>query len=180
VASKSSRLTGAAIELAIAEEKWGKARRLVERALKIEPESHWLLTRLALTYYEEFDYQRALGYSEQALVLAPDCWLVQWDYAGALDMLDRSQEAIAMYERILRRGIDLLANDACGEGRARARGLRADALYRVARCYKSLGNRKKAVAFVNQSLSERGPGCASIYPISELRRFAADVSSVAN
>lgn len=171
VSSKSSRPTGAAIEAAIAGDKWAKARGLIERALQVEPNSHWLMTRLALTYYEQFDYARALEYSKKALLLEPDCPLVQWDYAGALEMLDRPQEAIKMFDGILRRDVDSLANDACGEGRRRARGLRADALYRVAKCHETLGNRKKAAAFVKQSLSERGPGCESIYPISEVRRF---------
>jgi len=173
VASKS---TGAAIEAAIAADKWTKARGLIERALKIEPDIHWLLTRLGLTYYEQFDYELALEYEKKALSLAPDCPLVQWDYAGTLEMLDRPREAIKMFDGILRRDVDSLANDACGEGRARARGLRADALYRVARCYETLGDRKKAALMVRQALSERGPGCESIYPISEVRKFAATIA----
>jgi tetratricopeptide (TPR) repeat protein len=178
VASYISRPTGRLIEAAIAGEQWREARKLIERSLKSEPESHWLLTRLSLTYYEEFAYARALEYSQKALTLAPDCPLVHWDYAGALRMLNRPREAIKIYDRILRRDVESLASHECGEGKARARGLRADTLYMVARCHRTLGNRIEAARFVRESLRERGPGCASIYPIAELRKFAATLTGV--
>jgi tetratricopeptide (TPR) repeat protein len=151
-------------------EDWKAARRVIRRKLRKEPDSHWLLTRLALTYYEERDYQTALVYSQQALDLAPRCPLVLWDYAGALDMLGRTAEAIAVYRRIVRRGISSLAYGPCGEGRRRARGLVADCLYRLAKCYRDLGRTKLAARFFEEHFVQRGPGCASIYPLTQVRR----------
>lgn len=163
--------TGAAIERLIAEEEWEAARRLIQAEIDKEPEaSHWLLTRLGLTYYEQFNYQRALELSEQAFALAPDCPLVLWDYAGTLEMLDRTQEALVIYQRIIERGIESLAYDPCGEGRARARGFYADSLYRISHCYTALGNHAKAVEAMQSALEQRGPGCQSIYPIGKLRK----------
>jgi len=46
-----------AIEAAIRSERWKKARQLIRAGLKEKPDSHWLLTRLGLTYYEERAYR---------------------------------------------------------------------------------------------------------------------------
>jgi tetratricopeptide (TPR) repeat protein len=116
------------IEKAIEKEDWNAAGLLIQSELEKDSLDHWLLTRLALTYYEQFDYQRALELSGQALELEPECPLALWDYAGALAMLDRPEEAITFYQRIIDRGIDSLAHDQCGEGRARQRVLRGQSL----------------------------------------------------
>ena len=163
------------IEKCIANEQWPEARELIEAGLAAEPDSHWLLTRLGTTYYEEFDYQRSLQLSEQALVLAPDCPLVLWDYAGSLDMLKRPQEALAVYQQLVNRGIDALANDEFGEGRAWARGLYADSFYRMSHCYLSLGQENQAVAALQKHLEQRGPGCRSIYSMAEVRAALASI-----
>jgi tetratricopeptide (TPR) repeat protein len=158
------------IEALIQAEKWKEARRLIKKSLRSEPQSHWLMTRLGLTYYEEHEYKTALAYEEAAMKLAPQCPLVLWDYAGTLDMLGREKEAIAIYRKIIKRGLQSLAFDDCGEGIARARGLLADCLYRMAKCYLSIGKPLQAVNYFQQHLSQRGPGCQSIYPIANVRK----------
>ena len=165
------------IEEAIERGDWLGARVLIQAALDAGPDDHWLLTRLGLTYYEQFDYQRALELSEQALALAPNCPLVLWDYAGGLEMLDRPQEALTVYQQIVDRGIDSLAYDPCGEGRARARGLHADCLYRMSHCRLALGDRGKAIELLEQHIQLRGPGCHSIYPLADIRREARDLQA---
>jgi len=164
-----------AIEQSIADHQWDQARQLIEVALVDEPDSHWLLTRLGLTYYEQYDYQRALEIEERAFALAPNCPLILWDYAGSLDMLDRPQEALALYQQLIDRGIDSLANDECGEGRARARALYADSLYRMGLCLFALGQNDKAIEALQNHLDQRGPGCRSIYPIAEVRAKLAAI-----
>ena len=164
-----------AIEQHIANNEWEQARQLIENALVDEPQSHWLLTRLGLTYYEQYDYQRALELEEKALALSPNCPLVLWDYAGALDMLNRPQEALAVYQRIIDQGIDILAYDQCGEGRAQARGLYADSLYCMGHCYLALNQQDRAIEALQRHLEQRGPGCRSIYPIAKVR---AELSAI--
>jgi hypothetical protein len=46
-------------------------------------------------------------------------------------MLERYEEAIQIYQRLVDLGIDELSAGECSEGRARGRGLHADALYRL-------------------------------------------------
>jgi tetratricopeptide (TPR) repeat protein len=164
-----------ALEKAIADEKWQSARSIIEGELRREPRNHWLLSRLALTYYEERKYEEALVVDEKARALAPDCPLVLWGCAGALSMLDRDQEAIVVYEQILSRGIAALATEKCGEGFARARGLYADVLYRIALCYEGLEDHECAGLFAQSSLKERGSGCESIYPIAKIQALAQRV-----
>ena len=159
-----------AIENAIRDDNWPQARALIISALKCEPKSHWLITRLGLTYYEQRQYKRALHYSEKALNLAPTCPLVLWDYAGCLSMLDRSEEAIAIYRRLVHRGVERLARGDCGEGRTWAKGLIADCHYNLARCYRDVGKRKPAVASYRRYLDLRKSGYRSIYSIVKARK----------
>jgi hypothetical protein len=49
------------IEALIEADNWKGARKAIIAALRTQPESHWLFSRLALTYYEEFEYKKALG-----------------------------------------------------------------------------------------------------------------------
>jgi len=157
------------IEELIDAENWKGARQLIRAALRKEPDSHWLLTRLGLTCYEERNYEKALFYEAQALRLAPRCPLVLWDYAGTLDMLGQNRKSIAIYRKLIKRG-DKIAYGECGEGMAWARGVVADCLYRIAKCYEEQERPKKALSYYEQHIKRRGPGSRSIYSIGEVKR----------
>jgi tetratricopeptide (TPR) repeat protein len=161
---------GAEIESAIERDDWPGARKLIEEELAKDPDDHWLLTRLSLTYYEQFDYQKALDLSERALSIAPECPLAMWDRAGALEMLNRTEQAIAAYQQIIKRGIESLSSDECGEGLPRGRGFHADSHYRMANCQRNLGKTEKAIELLKRHLELRGPGCQSIYAIAAVRK----------
>ena len=160
------------IDSLIDSENWRAARRLLRAALRLDPVDHWLISRMALTYYEEFNYSRSLKCELQAYAIAPHCPLVLWGLAGSLYMLGRENEALALYRRIVRRGKQKLAYGECGEGMARARGMYADCMYRISRCYGATGNRRLAITYLKKHLAERGPGCQSIYSLDEIRREA--------
>ena len=160
----------ALIERALESENWPQTRALIRNVLKREPDNHWLLTRLGSTYYEQKQYKRALHYTLKAFALAPQCPLVLWDYAGCLEMLNQSKEAMAIYRRLIRRDVHRLANGDCGEGVAWARGLVADCHYRMAHCYRDQGNKKQARVSYQQHLALRGSGCRSIYRNNEVKK----------
>lgn len=161
------------VEALIRAERWAGARGLIKRRLKADPTNHWLLTRLGLTYYEQRRYDEALACQEKALRMAPRCPLALWDYAGSLQMLQRHREALAVYEKITRRGAKRLADGLCGEGRAWANGLIADCYYRMMASLDALGDERRATTMFVKHLDMRGPGCHSIYKIGELRRNGA-------
>lgn len=159
------------IEKAIAQEDWKRARRLIRDGLRHQPNSHWLTTRLALTYCEQHDYKRALSIGQKALKLEPSCPLALWDLAGTLNMLKRNREASIMYRQLIRRGVKSIAFGDCGEGVAWARGLIADCWYRLALCEKQLGRpTRQVIRCYNEHLARRGPGCRSIYSLQDVRK----------
>lgn len=84
-----------------------------------------------------------------------------------------------MYQGLVSRGVTSLANDACGEGLAKARSLKADCYYRMANCHAALQQFAEAVDMLKRHLTMRGPGCRSIYPIqmvhAELARAKLNV-----
>src|SRR5262249_34895563 len=143
------------IEDAIAREDWGKARLLIRQRLRREPNHHWLLTRLGLTYYEQKQYKRALNYALKALQIEPYCPLVVLDYAGGIDMLDRKKEALSIYRWLISWGEERLAYGPCGEGIRSARSLIADCFYRIGAILEEQGQRKRAVAAFREHLSKR-------------------------
>jgi tetratricopeptide (TPR) repeat protein len=151
------------IEAAYEQEDWPKARQMLQAELKRDPEDHWFLTTLASTYYEERDYEKALELSQRAMKLASGCPLVRWDYACALDMLDRTDEAIKQWRRLVKAGPKAIANDPCGEGTKWAASLVNDSRYRLAVAYADEGEISKAVRYIRNYLRGRKSGIASIY-----------------
>ena len=140
----------------------------LRQRLKAEPRHHWLLARLSSAYYEQGRYALALKYAEKAFAEVPTCPLVLWDYAGALQMLGRHNEALDLYGRIVTRGINRIANGECGEGRAWARGLVSDSHYRASLSLRAIGNEQASLSAFDQCLDLRGPGCRSIYRLNDL------------
>ncbi|SRR6266567_3686472 len=165
------------IEDAIDRDDWEKARLLIRRWLHREPNNHWLLTRLGLTYYEQKLYKRALYYELKALQIEPYCPLVVWDFAGTLDMLGRNKEALSIYRWLISWGEERLAHGPCGEGIQAARSLIADCYYRIGTILEEQGQRKRALAAFGEHLSRRTRGTRSIYPLSKVKRRYARLSS---
>ena len=166
------------IEQAIQSEQWSTARKLIRASLRQNPDSHWLITRLGLTYYEQHDYQRSLLYCEQAFQIAPRCPLVLWDLAGTHVMLGLLEDSEHIYRQIIRRGVAAIAQDECGEGLPRSRGLVADCWYRIARIEMLRERHSRATTAFRRHLDLRGPGCRSIYPIAKVRSELNDISKI--
>jgi len=157
------------IEPLVRAERWREARAAIRSALQEKPNSHWLLTRLSLTYYEERKYAMALRYVEAAAKVAPRCPLVLWDLAGTLQMVGQHEAAIRIFKRLAARSVTDIAEGPCGEGRAWARGLVADVHYRLSQCYRAQGRMRAADNALVRHLNLRGPGCWSIYPLEEVK-----------
>jgi tetratricopeptide (TPR) repeat protein len=154
-------------------EQWAQARKLLQKRLEKEPNSHWLLTRLGTTYYEERDYPKALDLSRRAIQLAPECPLVLWDLASTLEMLGDDRGALRAYRGLFARGPQRIADDECGEGMPWALSLLTDCLYSAAGCLHRIGDRDAAVSCLRQHLELRALGAKSIYTRRDVgKRFA--------
>ena len=157
------------IEKAINSSDWAGARKLIEIELAQNPNNHWLLSQLALTFYEQRDYEQALRLDIRALNEAPYCPLAIWGYAGTLDMLGRQNEARKLYRWLISWGEEELAYGECGEGIRRARALIADCHYRIASIWEDKGQRKRALASYAEYLAKRALGHGSIYSLRDAK-----------
>src|SRR5262245_53861348 len=83
------------------QEAWEEARRLLENKQAQDPESHWVLTQLGVTYYEERQYEEAKRLFEKSLKIVADCPLTLWNLAGALDALGKHSAAKRIYTWLL-------------------------------------------------------------------------------
>jgi predicted Zn-dependent protease len=158
---------------AIDRDDWATARALLEIELREKPDSHWLLTRLSLTYYEERNYAKALEISQQAMKLMPTCPLVRWDYAGALETTDCVAEAIAVWQGLVAQGAASIARDPCGEGRPQARSLVADCQYRLAKAFADERDLRAAIRYMQIYLKAVNSGVSSIYDRDEAEAMLA-------
>jgi tetratricopeptide (TPR) repeat protein len=157
------------INAAFEHELWSKARRLLQHELRKAPSDHWLQTRLATTYYEQRKYEKALEASERAVELAAGCPLVRWDYACALDMLDRTDDAIKEWKHLVRIGPNALSKDPCSEGEDWAASLVNDCRYRLALAYADKHDFTRARSYLRNYLRMRRNGVASIYSEAEAK-----------
>lgn len=160
---------GAKIELAIKYEKWQKARNLITAALIKKPDSHWLLTRLSTTYYEEKKYKKALTYVKRAYRLAPKCPLVLWDLAGTKEMLGNKNEAIKIWKSLLKRGERNIAYGECGERLNWTRSLLNDCRYRLGLVYYELGHIPLSNKYIEEYIRIKRQGIFSIYKLNAVK-----------
>ncbi|MFC2041088.1 tetratricopeptide repeat protein [Chloroflexota bacterium] len=155
------------------EEKWAEARTFILEWLKDEPDSHWLLARLSDTYYQQSKYEMALQYIQQALQIAPNCPLVLWDYAETLDMLDRNEDALRVYKRLIRRGVPRIAYGECGEGIRWARRLVNDCRYKLGLVYASMGEFNLTSKYIKAHIANRSRNCPSLYNLRGVKKKLA-------
>ena len=155
---------GRGIETALDREDWDAARDLILGALKNDPDNHWLLDRLSITYYEQRRYGKALTLIKKAYQLAPHCPLVLWDYAGSLNAVGKPRAALKIYSALIKKGPRALCEmEPCGEGREWALGLVTDCLYRAGVCWEHLGKKQRAVRWLKAFLQARSECPESIY-----------------
>jgi len=134
---------------------WNQARKLLRKKLIKEPNDHWLLTRIASTYYEEGRNKLALRFALKAYSLNGTCPLVNWDLAIALSKNNEVRKAIALLEGIIDRDIHELAYGECGEGYNWALALKNDSLFVLGNLFSTLNENKKANACYEEYIENR-------------------------
>jgi tetratricopeptide (TPR) repeat protein len=161
------------IEGAFAREDWTGARNLIVAELKRTPDDHWLLARLSTTYYEQHRYADALKFIRAAFRLMPKCPLVLWDYAGTLDALGKSRQALKIYGKLIEQGPHCVGEEnPCGEGLEWALSLLADCVFRAGACWERLDKRDKAVLWYEAFLKLRTQWSGGIHtPDDALQRI---------
>lgn len=155
----------------IDQEEYKAARKLLLVALKRDPNSAWLMTRICETYYEERNYSAALKYGKMAYRLRPKDPLILWNYAGSFDMLGKWQKASEIYERIIAMSPYKAGRVECTEGVVWARSIVNDSRYRLGLCWAKRGNIGKGVRFLRlHMMFRREKRVKSIYPLRKVKR----------
>ncbi len=150
-------------------EKWDEARRLLERERKKDPESHWVLTQLGVTYYEQRRYEEALELFLASREIVPDCPLTLWNLAGALDALGKSAGAVRIFTWLLE-SKKSPEDDPCWESKEWADALKADCVYRLGACFEHLGKKRKAEQCYRQYLDLLLAGIEGLYSAEDVTR----------
>jgi tetratricopeptide (TPR) repeat protein len=150
--------------------KYSEAKRILKRKLRYYPEDHWLLTELSTVFYQEKKYTEALKIIKKAYILAPRCPLVNWHYADTLNMLGRKREALIIWQKIVKSGVNSIAYDECGEGLPWARSLWNDSIYGIGSCYYSLGKKKLAVKYIKLHIKNRALKYSSVYSLIMVKK----------
>jgi len=160
---------GAEIDQLIQEEAWDRARAVIERELQKEPNSHWLLTQLGETYYEQRQYKKALHLLLKSLDIVPDCPLTLWHLAGTLDALGDSSEALRLYAWILKSN-RTPQDDPCWESKSWSDALKTDCVFRIAVCFRHLNHKDKAASCFQRYVVLLLAGAEGSYPIEAASR----------
>jgi tetratricopeptide (TPR) repeat protein len=165
------------IERLLAEEKWQEAQALLHRELIHAPADHWWWMMLSETYYEQFEYETALECAKRAVELAPQCTLALWHYAGCLSMTGEERAALAIWQLMLNRDLDEVANGECSEGVKWAMELLNDVHYRMGHIHQFLGEDAQARVSFEKYLHNRRHGVGSLYDAEEVKNRLAQLSA---
>jgi tetratricopeptide (TPR) repeat protein len=148
---------------------WIEARRLLERARKSDPKSHWLITQLGVTYYEQGEYKNALKHFLASLRIVSDCPLTLWNLAGTFDSLGNYDAAMSIYNWLLQTDKSS-EDDPCWESKAWTDALKTDCVYRVGVCFQHLGKNQHAEDCYRQYLNLLSIGMKGSYSIGDVKR----------
>jgi len=153
---------------------WDAARKLIERALTKQPDNHWLLTQLGVTYYEQGQYRESLTPLLASLDIVPDCPLTLWNLAGALDAIGKSEAAVEIYTWLLR-SKKSANDDPCWESKEWANALKADCVYRLGVCFKHLKRWESSDHCFRQYINLLMAGRKGTYTVDDAMRHIREV-----
>jgi len=148
---------------------WEKARQLLENEREKEPNNHWVLTQLGVTFYEQKKYSQALQLFRASLAIVDDCPLTLWNLAGALDSLENHRAAAKIYTWLLQTERSP-EDDPCWESQKWTDALKTNCLYRLGCCLQSLGKKKDAEHYYRHYLDLLLLGRDGMYSAEEVAR----------
>jgi tetratricopeptide (TPR) repeat protein len=153
----------------IEKDEYAQARQMLKNHLKRDNTNYWAMTMVAMSYYEERKYKKALEWSEKSLKECSDDPLTLWVYTGPLSQLGRLEEAIQIWQQIIEWGPEKVGLELCQEGIAWAKSLINNCRYMLAMAYKDKGNKTLALDYLQAHLAHR-KGTKSIYPLKEVKK----------
>lgn len=132
--------------------------------------SHWLATRIGSELFEMQDYRESLLWNDREVRLCPKCPLVQWDRAGALFALGKTQKAVHIWSQLLKQGTRAIAFGQCGERLSWTASLVNDSRFRLADAM-LMNQPEQSYKLISAHLPRRRRGIASIYSLKEAQHI---------
>jgi hypothetical protein len=167
--SKMAKTIGRTLESLLQKGAWEPARKRIEQELKRQPDNHWLLTQLGVTFYEQGRYRESLPPLLDSLAIVPDCPLTLWNVAGALDAIGKPEIAASIYTWLL--GSKKTADDdSCWESDDWTDSLKADCVYRVGVCFQHMKRWETAEHCFRKYIDLMLAGMNGTYTIEEAAR----------
>ncbi len=159
----------------IMKEEWGMAKEILEKELDKNPEDHWIITQLSEVFYEMRNYDKALELSTKAIELAPECPLTMNDHALHLYIHEKDKEAIAIWDKMLKKGVEKIAYAECGEGLRNTKSMLNDVRMRMGLSYFETGQKRKSLFYLNQHLNNRQRGLYSNFTKREVEKKIKEI-----
>lgn len=156
---------------------WRAAQKILETEREKDPQSHWVLTQLGVTLYEQRKYEAALKLFLASRRLVDDCPLTLWNLAGTLDALGKHREAARIYTWLLE-STATADDDPCWESAEWTDALKTDCVYRLGLCFENLGKPATAEQCYREYLNLLLGGIDGTYSAEDVTRRIRDVRGV--
>ncbi|AEI63629.1 hypothetical protein LILAB_08590 [Corallococcus macrosporus] len=127
------------IDALFAEAQWGELDQLLSGSLRGTSDDHWLHVRRADAWYAQGKYARAERLFQQVLQAMPRCPLARWGLANTRMARGNAEDARKLFLSLARQKPEVMGAGACGEGVRWARGLVADAHFRLGQLEEQAG-----------------------------------------
>jgi tetratricopeptide (TPR) repeat protein len=114
-------------------------------------------------------------YAVEAMKIEPNDVLVIYDYGCSLSALDRNNEAIRQWNKIIEKDIDEIAFGDFGEGLKWAKSIKNDARYRKAICSLEVGNKDEAAKLIKEHLLNRQRGIYSDFSKKQIVKIQKSI-----
>jgi len=151
-----------------------QAKALIRSGLKKWPKDWRLAGWRSVVYYEEENYKKALQWAKKSYELEPDLPWTLYNYAEALDTLDRYEEALKYFKKILRKKFQPVNFE---EGIFQSQCVLNDTRLCIGYCYLNLNRSGLAMHWMREYLKYRKTVKQSRYNIKETRE---DLKSLEN
>jgi tetratricopeptide (TPR) repeat protein len=162
--------------------KWEEARRLLKREQETDPQSHWVLTQIGVTFYEQRQYEEALDFLLASREIKDDCPLTLWNLAGVLDALGKHAQSKRIFAWLLQ-SKRTPKDDPCWESREWSDSLKTDCVYRLGVCCLHSGEDREAEKWFRRYVNLLVNGFNGTYSIQEVvahrRKMAAHKEATA-
>lgn len=132
------------IDALFSEQQWSALDQLIAESLQGTADDHWLHVRRADAWYAQGKYAKAERLFQKVLESLPRCPLGRWGLANVLMARGNADDARKLFVSLARQKPEVMGTGECGEGVRWARGLVADAHFRLGQLEEQAGAKAAA------------------------------------